>query len=60
MLNVKMKPDTMTMDVSVKLRDDQFSPAANIRKGDRVTFQARLVNWDSFLPLTADQGVIVY
>ena len=60
LLSVKMNPDTFSSDVSVKLKKDQVSPALQLKKGDKVTYQARLVNWGSLLPITADEGVIVH
>lgn len=60
MLAVKMEEATLTYDVSVKLRKDQVTPPLQLKKGDKVTYQARLVNWGSLLPITADEGVIVH
>lgn len=59
-LSVKMEQATLTFDVSVKLRSDQGTAALNLKKGDKVTYQARLVSWGTLLPITADEGVIVH
>ena len=58
-LSVRHQPNTLTSDVIVTLRDDQGPPAAALRKGDNVTYQARLVSWGSLLPITADNGVVI-
>lgn len=57
-LSVRHQPNTLTCDVVVTLRNDQGPAAAALRKGDKVTYQARLMTWGSLLPITADNGVV--
>lgn len=58
-LLVKMNPRTMTFDLSIDLKSDQATKAANLRKGETITFKAVLDSWGTLMPITLNDGEIV-
>lgn len=58
-IQVKHCAGTQSSDILVMLRTDQRRIAVHLFLGDVITYRARLVKFDSLLPLVATDGVIV-
>jgi hypothetical protein len=58
-LQVKMRPDTLTSDLLIDLRDSERSKALQLREGQAVTFVGVLDDWGTIMPITLKYGQIV-
>lgn len=57
-LQVKMKEDTFTSDLLIRLKDDQKEKALKLNVGDSVTFTGILDEWGTLMPITLSAGEI--
>lgn len=58
-LQVKMKPDTFTSDLLIRLKESEREKALQFKEGDSVTFIGVLSEWGTLLPITLSEGEIV-
>lgn len=58
-LQVKMKDDTFTSDLLIKLKEEQKDKALKLSVGDSVTFIGILDDWGTLMPITLSDGEIV-
>jgi len=58
-LQVKMKPNTFTSDLLIRLKDSEKDKALSFKEGDKVTFIGVLSEWGTLIPITLNEGEIV-
>ncbi len=59
---VKLSVDhgpSMTCNALIRLNDDQASKAITLKRGDTVTYTAKMTRWGSFLGFYGENGVLV-
>ena len=51
--------NSMTSNALIRLNDDQVSKAITLKRGDTVTYTAKMTRWGSFLGFYGEDGVII-